>query len=70
MANSKTVQLPKKNLLNVREAAMKLGVTVNTIRKWQHQRRLPFIKLYGAVRFDSSELDHLIQSMTTKIGGY
>lgn len=61
MHNLKLVNAKEQGLLNVKEAAVKLGVTEKTIRKWQYERKIPFIKLFGAIRFDSEELNRLIQ---------
>ena len=56
-----------KGLLNVNEAAIKLGVSPKTIRKWQHEGKLPYVKLFGAVRFDFHDLERLIrQSRVSK----
>lgn len=58
----------KKELLNVNEAALKLGVSPKTIRKWQHAGRLPYIKFFGGiVRFETQTLEQLInQSLVHK----
>ena len=44
------------NLLTIPEAAKLLGVSVNTLRQWVCQRRLPTIKLGKAVRFSPGGL--------------
>jgi excisionase family DNA binding protein len=50
------------HLLTVPEAAKVLGVSVNTLRQWVCQRRLPTIKLGKAVRFSPEDLQQFIQN--------
>lgn len=47
-------------LVNVREAAQTLGVSVSTLYGWVWQRRIPFVKLGRSLRFHSADLDNLI----------
>jgi excisionase family DNA binding protein len=49
------------HLLTVPEAAKVLGVSVNTLRQWVCQRRLPTIKLGKAVRFSPEDLQQFIE---------
>jgi excisionase family DNA binding protein len=49
------------HLLTVPEAAQVLGVSVNTLRQWVCQRRLPTIKLGKAVRFSPEDLRQFIE---------
>ncbi len=39
-------------LLNVPEVSEYLGVSVATVRKWILERKVPFVKIGTAVRFD------------------
>ena len=50
-----------KRLLNVREAALYLGLEVDTVYKKSRLRELPFVKVGRALRFDIRALDRLIE---------
>jgi excisionase family DNA binding protein len=50
------------NLLTIPEAAKLLGVSVNTLRQWVCQRRLPTIKRGKAVRFSPEDLQKFIEA--------
>ena len=61
MRKLKLMNQRKKELLNVNEAALKLGVSPKTVRKWQHAGRLPYVKYFGGVvRFQTETLEQLI----------
>jgi excisionase family DNA binding protein len=47
-------------LLNVREAAQTLGVSVSTLYGWVWQRRIPFVKLGRSLRFRPADLERFI----------
>jgi excisionase family DNA binding protein len=51
---------PTTELLNIREAAAYLRLTVSTIRAWVHQRRIPSCKLGRRVFVRRGDLDSLI----------
>lgn len=68
MHNLKIVKRNPSGLLTVNEIAQKLGVAPRTIRKWQHEGKLPFVKLFGAVRFDEADIDQLILNSKTQKG--
>ena len=46
-----------KALLNKRQVADLLGVSIWAIDSWVSQRKIPFIKLGRCVRFDLSEIE-------------
>jgi excisionase family DNA binding protein len=48
-------------LINVPEAAKLLGISVNTLRQWISQRKVPTIKLGKVVRFLPDDLQKLIE---------
>jgi excisionase family DNA binding protein len=48
-------------LINVPEAAELLRISVNTLRQWISQRKVPTIKLGKAVRFSPDDLRKLIE---------
>lgn len=54
-------QTLERNLLNVEDASRLLRVAPKTIRNWQYQGRLPYVKVFGAVRFKRSDLETLIE---------
>jgi excisionase family DNA binding protein len=49
-------------LLNVREAAQILRVSVSTLYGWAWQRKIPFVKVGRALRFGSADLESFIRS--------
>lgn len=53
-------------LLNRREVADRLGVSVDTIKRWERLGKIAKIKLPGAVRFKAEELEKWIDSKTVK----
>jgi excisionase family DNA binding protein len=55
-----------KELLNVKEGAKVLNVSEHTLRQWIHQRRIPFVKLGKAVRFDPEDLWKFIEENRRK----
>jgi len=42
----------KGRLVTAKEVAELLAVSVSTIRDWVYLRKIPFLKINGAVRFD------------------
>lgn len=50
-----------KQLLNIRQAAQLLAVSVSTLYSWVSQRRIPFVKVGRSVRFDLNEMEEFIQ---------
>ena len=51
-------------LLDVREAALLLGLKPATLYQWAYKRRIPVVKLFGArgaLRFRLSDVEKLIQ---------
>jgi excisionase family DNA binding protein len=47
-------------LLNVSEAARLLAVSPSTLYGWVWQRRIPFVKVGRAVRFDMADLERFV----------
>jgi excisionase family DNA binding protein len=47
-------------LVNVSEAAQFLAVSPSTLYGWVWQRRIPFVKVGRAVRFDMVDLERLV----------
>lgn len=52
----------REGLLTVREAARYLAVSVSTLYGWVWQRRIPFVKIGRALRFDSRDLAAFIEA--------
>ena len=48
-------------LVNVHEAAKYLAVSVSTLYGWAWQRKLPFVKVGRALRFDLADLEKFIR---------
>ena len=57
---SPTEQPDNVELLNVAEAARFLAVSPSTLYGWVWQRRVPFVKLGRAVRFDKTDLEEYV----------
>jgi excisionase family DNA binding protein len=51
-------------LLNVQEVAHRLNLAVPTIYKMVNQRRIPYVKIGGALKFDLAALDEWIKEST------
>lgn len=48
-------------LVTVREAARYLSVSVSTLYGWVWQRRIPFVKVGRALRFDLDDLKKFVE---------
>jgi excisionase family DNA binding protein len=49
-------------LMTVHEAAQLLSVSVSTLYGWAWQRKIPFVKIGRALRFQKSDMEIFIQS--------
>jgi len=49
-------------LITVQDAAKFLAVSASTLYGWVYQRRIPFVKVGSALRFELTELQKFIQS--------
>jgi excisionase family DNA binding protein len=49
-------------LLNVKEAATRLGISPLTMRAWIRQRRLPFVKLGRRVLLSPQDVQRFIEA--------
>jgi excisionase family DNA binding protein len=47
-------------LINVNDAAQFLAVSPSTLYGWVWQRRIPFVKVGRAVRFDMADLERFV----------
>jgi len=59
--SAKELKIPDR-LLTIREAAQYLAVSVSTLYGWVWQRRIPFVKIGRALRFDPHDLAALIDA--------
>jgi excisionase family DNA binding protein len=53
-------------LITIQEASKFLSVSVSTLYGWVWQRRIPFVKLGRAVRFDIADLEKFIEANKLK----
>ena len=51
-------------LINVQEVAQRLNMAVTTIYKMVSQRRIPFVKIGGALKFDLPALEKWLKEQT------
>jgi excisionase family DNA binding protein len=49
-------------LITVQDAATFLAVSTSTLYGWVYQRRIPFVKVGRALRFEVAELQKFIQA--------
>lgn len=52
--------VPRQRLLDVSQAAEFLAVTVSTLYGWVWQRKISFVKLGRALRFDVADLERFV----------
>ena len=52
--------VPQADLMDIKDAAAYLGVSVGTIRGWTYQRTLPYHRLGSLVRFARADLDAFV----------
>ncbi|MGA9883928.1 MAG: helix-turn-helix domain-containing protein [Candidatus Acidiferrales bacterium] len=57
---------PQRRLITIQEASKLLSVSVSTLYGWVWQRRIPFVKLGRAVRFDIGDLEKFIEANKMK----
>jgi excisionase family DNA binding protein len=57
-------------LLNVQQAATRLGLKEKTIRQWIALRKIQYIKAGAAVRIEQSEINRIIRSGTKPRQGF
>jgi excisionase family DNA binding protein len=61
---SETNTVPR--LFTVNDAARYLAVSVSTLYGWVYQRRIPFVKVGRALRFEKAELDNFVDRNRTR----
>jgi len=65
-AASDRVERPKRRLTDKPGAAEYLGTTVRHIDRLVYERRIPFVKVGGLIRFDIGDLDKYIKANRTE----
>ena len=56
-------------MVNVRQAAEELGLSVACVRKWIGERRMEYVRLGRAIRVPAAEIDRLIAEGTIPAKG-
>lgn len=51
-------------VIGIREAAERLGISVNTLYSWVNQRKIEYVKMGRLVKFRQGALDQFIQEHT------
>ena len=49
-------------LLDLREAAKELGLSIYTLRSWTSQRKIPFVKLGRRTMMRREDLENLVRA--------
>jgi len=57
---------PRKELLDSEEAAEYLGIKKTTLYEWKAQRKIPFVKVGGFLRFRRTDLEKWLEKRTHK----
>lgn len=52
------------NLLNVQEAASYLHISISTLYRWVHQKKIKYVKIGSRVLFLSDDLKEFINKNT------
>ncbi len=50
-------------LIDINELALLLSLKRGTLYNWVYLRRIPFVKIGGALRFDPVEVDRVMRKM-------
>jgi DNA binding domain, excisionase family len=56
------------NLLNIKEAASYLRISVSTLYRWVHQKKIKHAKIGSRVLFSQDSLDEFINNNTIDTG--
>jgi excisionase family DNA binding protein len=64
--NDKSFHCVDHQLVTVHDAAQYLSISVSTLYGWVYQRRITFVKVGRALRFDIADLDKFIQTGRTQ----
>jgi excisionase family DNA binding protein len=59
-----------KHLIDINELSRRLNIAKGTLYNWVYLRRIPFVKLGRALRFDLNEIERIIRlSSTLEVAG-
>ena len=59
-----------KHLIDINELSRRLNIAKGTLYNWVYLRRIPFVKLGRALRFDPNEIERIIRlSSTLEVAG-
>ena len=59
---------PKLEILTGEELCKKLGVTIQTLIRWRHKGKIPFLRIGSSIRYDFIKVLEAIE-VTKKRGG-
>ena len=54
-----------RTLIDIDELSMRLKIAKSTLYNWVYLRRIPFVKLGRALRFDPLEIERVLRASTT-----
>jgi len=57
----------KVSLIEKEQVAQQLGVSINTLYAWIHQKRIPYVKIGSLVKFDQYDIDVWIEEKKVKV---
>jgi excisionase family DNA binding protein len=52
-------------LININELSLRLSIKKGTLYNWVYLRRIPFVKLGRALRFDPEEIERIVRLSST-----
>jgi excisionase family DNA binding protein len=57
-------------LMDIDELSLRLKIAKGTLYNWVYLRRIPFVKVGGALRFDPLQIERIVQASSTleKVG--
>ena len=50
-----------RNLININELSLRLSIKKGTLYNWVYLRRIPFVKVGGALRFDPEDVEQILR---------
>ncbi len=56
----------KRRLVNIKEAALYIGLKVSTLYGWVSEKKIPYVKIGDRVLFDIADLDAFIEKSKVK----
>ena len=60
---------PVEGLLTIRDVAALLKISIATVRRLQQQRKLPFIKAGGSIRFERRDITSYVAARRVRAIG-